>query len=59
MLKSVTCSYKQSILEHSVATEERLAQFINDLDVQIAAQENEFCLWPMLNSAWIQKPAVS
>ena len=59
MLKSVTLSVKQSILEHGVATEERLAQYINDLDAQIAAQENEFCLWPMLSSAWIQKPAVS
>jgi 2-polyprenyl-3-methyl-5-hydroxy-6-metoxy-1,4-benzoquinol methylase len=58
MLKSVTFSYKHSILEHGVATEERLAQYINDLDAQITAQENEFCLWPMLNSAWIQKMAV-
>jgi hypothetical protein len=39
-----------------IATEERLDEYISDLDKVIDENENYFSTWPMLNSAWLKKP---
>jgi len=57
MLKAVVFGFKNAFLQLGIATEERLNEYINDLDAVIAEQENNYFLWPMLNAAWIKKPA--
>ena len=56
MMKAVTAGFKNSFLQLGIATEERLNEYINDLDKVIEEKENYFSTWPMLNSAWIRKP---
>ncbi|QEC66734.1 methyltransferase domain-containing protein [Panacibacter ginsenosidivorans] len=56
MMKAVTFGFKNAFLQHGIATEEQLNEYVTDLDKVIAEQENCFFIWPMLNSAWIKKP---
>ena len=55
MLKTVTLSYKTALHHMNIATEENLDKYIRELEKAITAQENYYCLWPMLHGAWIKK----
>jgi ubiquinone/menaquinone biosynthesis C-methylase UbiE len=56
MMKAVTAGFKNAFLQLGIATEERLDEYISDLDKVIDENENYFSTWPMLNSAWVKKP---
>lgn len=57
MMKAVTFAFKNAFLQLGIATEERLDEYVSELDKVIACQENYFFTWPMSNAAWIKKSA--